>query len=81
MPIFMLLAIIISMILKYICKLLKLKLLTRFYQELLDRLNITDIIGEITKPKYNNLIFFMPKRARVGAIPKTIIFIDNIEDV
>lgn len=77
----MLLAIIISMILKYICKLLKLKLLTRFYQELLDKLNNTYIIREIAKPKYNNLIFFMPNHARVGAIPKTIIFIDNIKDV
>lgn len=81
MPTLMLLVIITLMILKYICKLLKLKLLIRFYQELLDRLNIIYMIKKITKPKYKNLIFFLPNGAGVGVIPKTRIFIYNIEDV
>lgn len=39
------------------------------------------IVGEINKPKYEVLAFFIFNNNRIGVILKTIIFLDNIEDV
>ena len=38
------------------------------------------MVGEITKLKYEDLVFFMSDNGRADAIPKTMIFIDDIED-
>lgn len=76
-----LLAIIIPTVLEYICKLLKPKPPTRLYQELLNMPNIRYIVGKITKPKHEDLIFLVPDSDRISVISKTIIFVDNIEDI
>lgn len=81
MPILALLPTITLMILEYICKLLKLKPLIWLYWELLDRPNIAYIIRKITKPKHENLAFFMLDNSRADVISKIMIFINNIEDV
>lgn len=80
MPTLALSATITLIVLDYIYKLLKLRLLTRFYQELLDKSNITYMIEEIIKSKYKNLAFFVPDNSRTGAIPKIMIFINNIKN-
>lgn len=71
---------IILMILKYIYKFLKLKLLNQFYQKLLDRLNIIYIVSKIIKPKYKNLTFLIFENSKVDVIPKIRVFVDNIKD-
>lgn len=71
---------IIPMILEYELKLLKLRLATQLYCELLDKPNITYMIREFTKPKHENLVFLVPDSDKADTIPKTIIFIDNKED-
>lgn len=76
-----LLAMIIPTILEYICKSLKVRFSAQLYSELLNKLNIMYIVGEINKPKYEVLAFLIFNNSRIGAILKTIIFLDNIEDV
>lgn len=76
-----LLAMITSILLEYINKSLKFRTVIRLYQELLDRPRITYTVGEITKPKHKNLAFLVPDNRRAGVIPKTMIFVNNIEDV
>lgn len=81
MPILAILAIITPTVLEYICKSLELRPPTWLYQELLDRLNIIYMIGKIIKPKYEDFTIFVSNSSKVGTIEKTMIFIDNIEDV
>lgn len=69
------------MVLKYIYKLLKLKPPVQFYYKLLDRPNIMYIIKEILKLKYEDLLFPITNKNRASTIPKTIYFVDNIEDL
>lgn len=76
----MLLTTITPTIPKYICKLLKLRLLIQFYQKLLDRPNITHIVEKITKLKYENLAFLISDSSGTCVILKTMIFVDNIKD-
>lgn len=68
-------------VLEYIRKSLKLRPAIRLYQELLDRPNITYLVREIVKPKYEDLTFLVPNSSGAGAIPKTTIFVDNIDEV
>ncbi len=75
------LAMITLTVLEYIHKFLKLKLSNRFYQKSLDRPNITYIVGKITKPKYKDLALFILESSGIGVIPKTRVFVDNIEDI
>lgn len=81
MPMLTIAAMITPTILKYICKSLKLRLLTRPSQELLDKLNIMYIVGKITKPKYENLAFLILDSGGVGVIPKIMVFVNDIEDI
>lgn len=74
-------AMITSIVLEYIYIGLKLRPPTQLYQELLDKLNFTYMVEEITKPKYKNLAFFISNSSGTSTIPKTMIFVDNIEDV
>lgn len=39
------------------------------------------MVREITKPKHEDLAFFIPDSSRADVIPKTMIFINNIENV
>lgn len=74
------LSIIITLIvLEYIRKSLKFRLAIWLYQELLDRPNIIYLIREIVKPKYKNLAFLVPDGSRASAIPKIMIFVNNID--
>lgn len=77
---FMLSATITLIILKYIRKFLRFRLAIRLYRELLDRSNITYLVREIVKPKYKHLSFLVLDNNRAGAIPKAIIFVDNIDE-
>lgn len=74
-------AIITLIILEYIYKSLKLRLLTWFYWKSLNKPNIIYIINKIIKPKYENLAFFMTESGGVYIISKIMLFINNIEDV
>lgn len=67
-------------VLEYICKSLKFRPAIWLYQELLDRPNIIYLVGEIVKPKYKDLAFLVPDGSRASAIPKTIIFVNNINE-
>lgn len=64
-------------VLGYIEKSFYLHTSTRFYKQLLDYSNITQMVNTITKPKFENLDFLIPK---TGLIPKTMVFVDKIDD-
>lgn len=81
MPMLMLSAIITLTILEYIRKSLKIKFSTQLYQELLDKPNNIDMVGEITKAKYVNLIFLVSDSSKANTISKTMIFVNDIEDI
>ena len=72
-------ATITPIVLEYICKSLKLRPAIQLYQELLDKPNITYLVEEIVKPKYEDLAFLVPNGSGTNAIPKTMIFVNNID--
>ncbi len=51
----------------------------RLYKESLDRINITYLVSEIKKPGFEELDFVMSPRSSAFSIPKTMIFVDNID--
>lgn len=71
---------IILNILEYIRILLKLSLLIRIYRQPFDWLNLAYIVSLFQKPRYENLVFLVPSRGAIGEIPKTIIFVDLINN-
>ncbi len=73
-------ATIILNILKYIKVSLKLFLPLQIYKQPLDQPNLTYIISPIRKPGYENLVFLIPSGRAIGKIPKTMIFVDLIDD-
>lgn len=79
-PTLVLSATITPTVLEYIRESLKLRPAIRLYQESLDRPNITYLVGEIVMPKYEDLAFLVPNGSGAGAIPKTMIFVDNIDE-
>lgn len=79
-PILAFMATNIPSVLEYIRKLLKLRLSTQLYRELLDEPNITYMVDEITKPKYEDLAYFIPDNDGADAIPLIMIFVDDSED-
>lgn len=72
-------AIITSIVLKYICKFLKLRLAIWLYQKSLDRPNIIYLVKEIVKPKYKDLAFLVPDISETSTIPKIMIFINSMK--
>ena len=64
-------------VLGYIRESLHLHTPTRLYKQSLDHPNITQMINTITKPRFEDLDFLIPK-ARL--ITKTIVFVDKIDD-
>lgn len=73
-------ATIIPNILEYIQVSLKFSLSSQIYKQLLDCLNLTYIISSIRKTRFKDLDFHIPSRGAIGKIPKTIIFIDKIDN-
>lgn len=73
-------AMIIPIILKYICKLFKLRSLTQLYQKLWNKSNIAYMIGEITKLNYENVAFLMLFGGGTNPILKIMIFVNNIKN-
>lgn len=73
-------AIIIPIVLEYICKSLKFCSATKLDWESLERANITYIVLKIVKPNFENLGFLIHDSRRVGLISKTMIFVDSIDE-
>lgn len=65
---------------EYICKSFKLCPMIRLYRESLDKANITYMVSEIVKPNFEDLGFFVPDSGKAGSIPRTMIFIDDIDE-
>ena len=78
-PMMVLSATITPSVLEYIHVLLKLESPSFLYWRLLDRLNLTYVVAQITKPNYDELEFLVPKHGSIMFIPKTMIFVDNID--
>ncbi len=78
-PILVLSATVIPNVLEYVCKLLQLWTSTWLYKKLFDQLNITYIVAQIKKPGFKEFNFFVTLTTLALAIPKTIIFVDNID--
>ncbi len=69
-----------SNILEYIRVSLKLSPLLQIYRQLLDRPYLTYIVSPIHRNGFKDLDFLIPSRGAVGKIPKTIIFMNKIDD-
>lgn len=67
-------------ILEYIRISLKLSPPSRIYRQPLDRPNLTYIVSRIYKTGFKDFDFLIPSRGAVGEIPKTMIFVDKIDD-
>lgn len=79
-PAMVLSAVVTPTVLEYICTSLKLTSPTRIYTEFLDHPNLTYVVAEVTKRKYEELSFLVPSSGGVESIPKTMIFIDNVDE-
>lgn len=77
-PTLALLSTIISNVLEYVCKYWQFYKLVQLYKELLDQSNITFIVTEIKKPRIKKLNFLISFTISASAIPKIMIFVDNI---
>lgn len=73
-------AMVTSNILEYIRVLLKLFPPLRIYRQPFNCLNLMYIVSLIRKASFKNLDFFIPNRGAIGKIPKTMIFIDKIDN-
>lgn len=67
-------------VLDYICTFLNLQSPVKLYKRSLDCLNITYSIAEIKKPGYKELDVFILFIGGLSAIPKTMIFVDSINE-
>ncbi len=77
-PIMALSATITPNVLGYIRESLHLHAPTPLYKQPLDRPNITQMVTHISKQGFGDLDYLVPK---VGIIPKTMVFMEKIEDV
>lgn len=66
--------------LDFVRRSLNLKAPVRLYKGSLDRPNITYSVAEIRKPGYQELDVFLPSVGGSSDIPKTMIFVDNIDE-
>lgn len=73
-------AIITRNVLEYICKNLSLQILVQLYKQILDRSNITYIVKEIKEKDFKELDVLVSQTERISDIPKTMIFVDRIDD-
>ena len=67
-------------ILEYIRISLKLFPPLRIYKQPLDRPNLTYIVILIRKNRFKDLDFFIPDGSAIDKIPKTMIFVDKIDN-
>lgn len=79
-PMVLLSATITPNILEYIRVSLKLSPPSRIYRQPLDRPNLTYIVSPIRQAGFKDLDFLIPSGGAVGEIPKTMIFVDKIDD-
>ncbi|MCJ1467000.1 ATP-dependent DNA helicase Q5 [Pseudocyphellaria aurata] len=66
--------------LDFVRRSLSLRAPVRLYKESLDRPNVTYSVAEIRKPGYQELDVFLPSPGGSSGIPKTMIFVDNIDE-
>lgn len=67
-------------ILDYIQIFLKLSLFCWIYKQLFDRQNLRYMVYPIEKSNFQDLAFFIPRNNLIKEIPKTMVFVDKIED-
>ena len=67
-------------ILDYIQKSWKLSLPSRIYRLSLDRQNLEYMVYSIRKLGFQNLAFLVLKDSQISGIPKTMVFVDKIEN-
>ena len=67
-------------VLEYIRKSLHLQSPVQLYKRTLDRPNITFMIKEIKQRGFKKLEVLVPQVEGISDIPKTMIFVDKIED-
>ena len=73
-------ATLIPNILEYIRVSLKFSQLLQIYKQLCDHPNLTYIVSLIRQAGFKAFEFFIPSGRAVGKIPKTIIFVDKIDN-
>ena len=66
-------------VLEYVRESLQLRESIQLYKESLDHPNITYMVTEIKKPRFEELDFLVSPTTGASAIPKTMIFVDNIK--
>ena len=79
-PVIALFATITKNVPEYICKSLLLRSPVHLYKRTLDRPNITYMVQEITKPGFSELDILLPQGGGVADVPKTMIFVDSINE-
>lgn len=79
-PIMALSATITRNILEYICESLHLQTLVQLYKRTLDWPNITYMVKEIKEKGFKELDVLVPQIRGISDIPKTMLFVDKIED-
>ena len=73
-------AIITRNVLEYIYESLHLQMPVHLYKRTLDRPNITSLVKEIKQKGFKELDVLVPQTGGILDIPKTMIFVDKIED-
>ncbi len=79
-PIMALFTTIMRNVLEYICESLHLQILVYLYKRTLDRPNSTYIVKEIKQKSFKKQDVLVPQIRGISDIPKTIIFVDKIDD-
>lgn len=67
-------------VLEYIRVSLKLSPPSHIYRQPLDQLNLIYMVAPIRKPRFEDLAFTIISGGAVGNIPKTMIFVDSIDE-
>lgn len=79
-PIMALSATITRNVLEYVRQSLSLRAPVFLYKRSLDRPNITYMVRKIEQKAYSDLKILVPTDGGVGDIPKTMLFVDNIDE-
>lgn len=66
--------------LEYLREALHLRSPVRLYERPLDRTDITYSVAQINKPGYEELDFLLPKKSGLSRIPKTMVFVDSLDE-
>ena len=68
-------------VLEYIRKSLNMRDSVRLYKRPMDRPNIMQMVAKIKTPKeFDELAFLVPTAGAASAIPKTMVFVDSLDD-